>query len=865
MSILSVFNKIGINASQRLEKSTNITRSTSKYLLRFWLEAAIGIVVIAMLAVVYPISMDSHNADETKLELANARVTALVQRWSQALGFYHNILDILSNDQHTYEVLKQGDAKAIRVHEQEISNIIPGAIQVRLLPPNYDSVDFSSDPPISYAALDMLNSVKKVLKTEPLEIHLVNSKLYLVGATILKNSEGGIGGLILLTLDTNAIKKEIKSFDQKYGIIVLQQLVDKDTSNLLYNKDGINPDDALLASAKRYPISNSRLNIVFLYAEGTEIPLLVPIIIMLILLLIGCGILLFIQHRRLLSCITFDLNTALSIIERLLTRGKTVPQKFHLFEFHFFADQVIKLPDKLKVAAETIKPNAETTAVTISEEIVVPKVESSAKSTPTDGLLLDVAAVDGNTPKIESQDAPAIIAIPPIYRTFDIRGLAGETITEEFANKLGQAIGSELENKGQQKIYVARDIRPSSKEISNALINGLVASGRAVINLGMVPSPVFYFAAKTGESGAGVMITAGRSSNKYNGFKILNNGNLLTGESLVALHHRIEQGNLHSATGSTSDLNLVPDYKSKILESSQPLVRQLKVVIDCGSGSTGPIIPEIFEHIGCEVFTLLCTPDHNYPLHPPNPGHPENLKLLQKTVLSEQADLGIATNSNGNRLIVIDSRGRIIWPDRLLMVLAEDALSRNPGSDIIFDVNCARILAKKIADSSGRPIICRTGYAAIKEKMLETGAILGGDWSGHIMFKDWYEIDDACYAGIQLLVVLSDYSGSTSEFFDKYPESISTPEFSAKVPEGRAMSLINDIRAHIPESIDIVVKDIDGLRIEYSKGWGLVRPANTASALRFRFEADDEESLGHIQQTFRELLSVATPKVKIPF
>ncbi|MCW8890294.1 MAG: phosphomannomutase/phosphoglucomutase [Sedimenticola sp.] len=452
-----------------------------------------------------------------------------------------------------------------------------------------------------------------------------------------------------------------------------------------------------------------------------------------------------------------------------------------------------------------------------------------------------------------------------IFRAYDIRGVVGQTLNERILFELGRAIGSEAQDQGQQSIIVARDGRHSGAAFSKALSDGLQASGCDVVDIGMVPTPVLYFATHFLGSSSGVMITGSHNPSDYNGLKVVIKGAALSGEGIANLRKRIESGNLKQGQGTLHEQDLLPDYIERIVDDVQ-LSRPLKLVVDCGNGVAGVVAPALFQALGCDVTPLYCKVDGDFPNHHPDPGKPENLSDLIDAVRDRKADLGVAFDGDGDRLGVVDANGKIIWPDRLLMLLARDVLSRQPGADVIYDVKSSRHLADEVLSYGGRPIMWKTGHSLIKAKMRETGALLAGEMSGHLFIKErWYGFDDGLYSCARLLELLSIEPVSVTEVFAGLPESISTPELNLGfAQEGDNFALMDKLTEQA-DFADAKLVDIDGLRVEFEDGWGLVRPSNTTPSLVFRFEADNEAALKRIQQQFHDWLIGTDPELKLPF
>jgi phosphomannomutase/phosphoglucomutase len=452
-----------------------------------------------------------------------------------------------------------------------------------------------------------------------------------------------------------------------------------------------------------------------------------------------------------------------------------------------------------------------------------------------------------------------------IFRAYDIRGIVGETLTPAIVTQIGQAIGSEAEARGQQTIVVACDGRLSGPQLKDALIQGLLATGQDVIDIGMVPTPVLYFATYYLKTGSGVMVTGSHNPPNYNGFKIMLGGETLFGEAIQALKTRIDTAAFVSGTGNLSTSDLHHAYLKRITKDVK-LARPFKVVVDCGNGVAGVIAPHLMQALGCEVIELYCNVDGHFPNHHPDPSQPENLEALIRTVKVKGADLGLAFDGDGDRLGVVDVNGKIIWPDRQMILYATDILKRNPGAKIIFDVKCTRHLGNVIKKQGGEPIMWKTGHSFIKSKIKETGALLGGEMSGHIFFKErWYGFDDALYAAARLLEILSHESRSPTKIFTSLPDSVNTPELKLELETfGDHYELMDKIleTSHF-DNADI--SKIDGIRADFKDGWGLVRPSNTTPCLVIRFEADNQAALERIQELFRQQLLATDSTLKLPF
>ncbi|KHO64892.1 phosphoglucomutase [Pseudomonas flexibilis] len=452
-----------------------------------------------------------------------------------------------------------------------------------------------------------------------------------------------------------------------------------------------------------------------------------------------------------------------------------------------------------------------------------------------------------------------------IFRAYDVRGIVGQTLNAETAYWLGRAVGSESLAKGEPRVAVARDGRLSGPELLDALIRGLVDCGCQVSNLGMVPTPVLYFATNTLPGRTGIMITGSHNPPDYNGFKIVVAGDTLANEQITALKTRIDSGDLASGQGRVEEVDILPAYVDYI-RNDVKLARPMKVVIDCGNGVGGVVAQELFEAIGCTVIPLFCEVDGTFPNHHPDPSHRENVEDLIERVRAEQADLGLAFDGDADRVGVITERGNMIFADRLLMLFARDVLSRNPGAEVIYDVKCTRHVAAQVRSHGGQPRMWKTGHSLIKKKMRETGALLGGEMSGHMFLKErWFGFDDGLYNGARLVEILSHQAQGADELFAGFPGDLATPEINVKVTDESKFGIISALQVESDWGADADVATLDGVRVDYPRGWGLVRASNTTPVLVLRFEAENAEELARIQAVFRERLQRVAPDLTLPF
>lgn len=460
-----------------------------------------------------------------------------------------------------------------------------------------------------------------------------------------------------------------------------------------------------------------------------------------------------------------------------------------------------------------------------------------------------------------------------IFKAYDIRGIVGDTLTEEIVQQIGLALGSLAQAHGEQSVCVGYDGRLSSPALATALSAGLMQTGVNVLNLGMVTTPMLYFATHyLAQTHSGVMITGSHNPPQYNGLKMVIAGETLSSEAIQALKHSIMQQQFYQPdqAGNQTSYDIYPAYQAAIVSDIQ-LARPMRVVIDCGNGVAGAYAPAILQALGCEVEPLFCEVDGHFPNHHPDPVEAKNLQDVIHALQGGTAEIGIAFDGDGDRLGVVTRSGQIIRSDRQLMLFVEDILSQQPGSQVVFDVKSSRHLAPWIRQHGGKPGIWKTGHSLMKAKIKETGAAIGGELSGHLFFNDcvagtprWFGFDDGLYSAARLLELVS-RSPDANAVLEALPDSLNTPELQIAMQEGEPHALIAQLQqaAQFPGAVEVIT--IDGLRVEYADGFGLIRASNTTPVLTLRFEADDNAALTRIQQTFKQLLLSTHPDLKIPF
>jgi phosphomannomutase/phosphoglucomutase len=715
--------------------------------------------------------------------------------------------------------------------------------------------------PMNFAALDLVRRAESGQAPTP-EAYKVGERwvVYSV-APIRAAADQPAMGTLLLAVDLQRLLGLLPAMPETVGQFQATEQFDSGPAQLLYSAG-----QAATDTITQLPTKNPHWK--FSFTPGTQLTdsAASPLILLLAALLALAGALLgmhlVLRNARLILADDAD---KLQQMVRELASGKLV-KSFNLTlpALNTLGKQLAELPQR--------KTEPASQAVEAEPRVQKPVIDTSSIPGTFDDIL-DIDIIDELPDDLAPEQAEAptasVAAKTPelpssIFRAYDIRGVVGSTLTSTTAYWIGRAIGSQSIAQGESSVVVARDGRLSGPELSQALIQGLVECGCRVIDIGMVPTPVLYFATNVLDASSGVMVTGSHNPPDYNGFKIVIAGDTLANESITALHTRIQQDDLVSGNGSLEQQDMLDSYFRQIRDDIA-IAKNMKVVVDCGNGVAGVIAPRLIEALGCTVIPLFCEVDGNFPNHHPDPGKLENLQDLIARVKEEGADLGLAFDGDGDRVGVVTNTGDMIYPDRLMMVFAKDVVSRNPGADVIFDVKCSRRLGALISSYGGRPVMWKTGHSLIKKKMKETGALLAGEMSGHIFFKErWYGFDDGIYSAARLLEILSLESRDAEKVFGAFPASLSTPEINITVTDENKFALIERLQSK-GQWGDANLTLLDGVRVDYPKGWGLVRASNTTPVLVLRFEADTQEELERIQEIFRAQLQQAAPELNLTF
>lgn len=787
-----------------------------------------------MLAVVVTVAglvwAERHRIEISGQQAMAAAADAAAFNVRDRLGWSFRALSGMAGDARLAEALAAGDPAGIAAEEGRLTGSLPGSLLVRLIPNHSEVLDTARLPAMGYADLEAVRDARRGQSLPAM--HAANSpNVHIALAVPLAEGQG----VLLASLSPDLLLDAMRSVPMPFGAALelrqgeLPLVFTGDQARRREPPDG---EASVLGSHSwriaywRPPPDQSPLW--WIFAAGG------PALLLILAVLRWADFALAQAMKHDTALVLAQVSAGKSGISRVAGRARLL---------------------EMQCLLEGLRASG----TPASEEI-------EARPRASEAVLLRRSALtdDQNEEKTHMKIQPIPAVASTLFRAYDIRGIVGDTLTPDAAQAIGRAIGSEAIHRGERQVVVARDGRLSSPALCAALAEGLRGAGCQVTDLGLAPTPVLYFGTQVLAGRSGVMVTGSHNPANYNGFKIVLGGQTLAGEDIQVLRRRIESRDFHSGEGRIERRDLLPDYHRRIVEDVQ-VGRPFKVVVDCGNGVAAVVAPQILRALDCEVVELFCTVDGNFPNHHPDPSKPENLAVLIETVQREGADLGVAFDGDGDRLGVVDSAGNIIWPDRQMMLFASDVLSREPGADIIYDVKCTRHLGGHILRHGGRPLMWKTGHSLIKAKMKETGAMLAGEMSGHFFFKErWYGFDDGIYACARMVEILSADPRPTADVFAELPDSVNTPELGVRLQEGENLAFVEKMR-ELADFDDGRITDIDGLRVDFADGWGLVRASNTTPSLVIRFEADTAEGLARIQQRFRSLLLKVRPGLELPF
>ena len=740
--------------------------------------------------------------------------------------------------------------------KRTLKSLITGSEQIFILD-NLSALGLQDK--LGYAVQELATNTLRG-KEFPLEAVQRNGAIHFYLATPIKDYSNVIKGILLIEYGADWLDQLRSGAAAKHGLISTRQVLRDNPSK------GLQVFEVGKKSSSQLTVVTESINdywfLTFIPADTrpqlAATTIVMPWIFALLATLIALFIIIWLQKRD----VDHNQLMLFNYVRKLYRKGENNPPKFNIKIFHDLAKTMEHLANSKSIiqvnkgSPESIPANREKQQVELNQ-IATKSVTSNSPMNHSSTSIPQVT--------VEEVEHDKVNVVQSIFRAYDIRGTIGTDLNADVAEQIGLSLGSELQVRNERSIILGWDGRLSSPELAQALQKGLLASGINVINIGAVTTGMLYYACHELESHNGVIITGSHNSTSVNGFKIVIGRKTLTKEQLMALYHRIQRQDFHSGQGQVEEKNLANDYLDRIQGDIQ-LSRPLKVVLDAGNGIAGPIGLQLLKTMGLDVVPLFCEVDGNFPNHNPDPCDSNNLVALQNAVKEQQADIGIAYDGDGDRIGIVDEKGNIILPDRILMFLAKDIISRQPGCDVIYDVKSSRRLNQFISQFGGRPTMWKTGHSLMKAKMEELDAALGGELSGHIYFRDrWYGFDDSLYVSARLLELLSHQFESVSTIFSEFPDDVSTPEITIHSDDQRKFAIIHQLATEVSLQQGARVSNIDGIRSDFTDGWGLVRASNTSPKLTLRFAGDNEEALERIKLLYKEALSRHAPELELPF
>jgi phosphomannomutase/phosphoglucomutase len=748
------------------------------------------------------------------------------------------------------KALSQGDKAQIVQQQQALKSLFPSAAKVCLIAASVDDVDKNACIPITFSVLSSLRQAKEEGSASIAVMQVGTDKSYLLLTQRVMDKSDRVAGVIVVALQSSMITSSLFKLPEFEGYAELQQGVKNTT--VIASKGDTKWKNGSAKTEKG--IQGTHWKVVYWPNDKQAASSLIPMAVV-----VGVIVLMWLLQKLVES---FFFKRDIRVVKQQLIdvkRGE-LKTKYHATN-PVLQDVVDDIQDvALSLAALISEPNSaesgngggkkkkELTSESLSKRIEEREEESGVEEV-LEEYLGDPIDVD-----------------PSIFKAYDIRGIVDKTLTEEAVKVIGHAVGSEALDQGLTSLVVGRDGRHSSPSLSEALIEGILASGCDVVNVGMIPTPLVYFATEHSDSKSGIMVTGSHNPANYNGLKIVLAGKALLGDGLKEIQQRIASNKLRKGQGSRQDMDVIDEYINRITTDIK-LPRAMKVVIDCGNGVAGVVAPQLFKALGCEVIELFCDVDGDFPNHHPDPSQPDNLQALMDEVAKHDAELGIAFDGDGDRIGVVDTGGNPIWPDRLMIMFAQDVLLRMPGSVILYDIKSSNLLGEEISRAGGEAVMWQSGHSVIRNKMIEMDAQLAGEMSGHIFFKErWFGFDDALYAAGRLLELLCNdpLERTPTDIFASLPSRVSTPEILVEMNEKESKQFMAQILKEA-EFAGAEITKIDGVRADYPNGWGLVRASNTMPGLTLRFEADTLEDLQHIQQRFKHQMLQIKPTLSLSF
>lgn len=817
--------------------------------------AVLGLLIALALVWWQVIVQPNTSAELLKREQILSQYTQLI---NGRVAELHAQVGAMAQASQTRDAMNALDPQVRKLFGELLVNQHPHIRRVDLIESGAAAVDLNAEVPISFAALDLIRRAETREFVGP-EVSLNQRDLIYAAQPI--TPDGRIAGVLLVVFDTRFFLDTLSHFEATQGTFKVEQTFagNPSTTVMQWGRGG---DPTLSIDAQLYA---SHWSLTFqprgdlVTSQATLNDLLLPLILGTVVIAIA----IFGAFRVVGLRIRHDAELLEETAARI-AEGRSA----HLAGFTIGPLEVVAR----NLAKYAIKPPRQDTTQPPSEE--ERPVDPPARPKQPDRLENEAylgethASVEDNFGiEVSEESGPVAMGLafdPDIFRAYDIRGITTQNLTEDVVYWVGRAFAAEALAEGQQRATVGWDGRHSSEPLRESLTRGMTEEGLHVITIGQVPTPLLYYATHALDTGTGIMITGSHNPPEYNGLKMMIGGVTLAEERIQAIYERLINNRLdqNPVAGETEAVDLNDDYVDRIVEDVV-VAQTLKVVVDCGNGVAGNIAPRLLEELGCEVVPLYCDVDGDFPNHHPDPAEPENLSDLITVVQAEQADLGLAFDGDGDRLGLVTASGEIIWPDKMIMLFAQDIVSRNPGADIIYDVKCSRHLNSLVSELGGRPIMWKTGHSHIKAKIKETQALLGGEFSGHICFAErWYGFDDALYTAARLLEIVGSAGETVDELFAQFPVTFTTPEIKIATTESEKFEIMDRLEIEA-DWAGGTLTTIDGIRVDFEDGWGLVRPSNTSPVLSLRFEADGPAALERIQDLFSRQLEAISPHLNL--
>jgi phosphomannomutase/phosphoglucomutase len=825
---------------------------------RTWIVALMMVLVPALAGAGYLLALrETSLRDEQVRQVAATWALHQASQVEQHFNSFQSRLLAAAASPLARSAISATDPADIAGAEHAMLDYFPGATSVRLIPIGELGTATLEGDNLglrNHIEVDLLRRASAGEPTDPESYQFDDQWLTSMAVLVSRPGEESRRALMLVSIDNTVISKLLQTAGEDDGHSSLQQVYQKGTfsrADEIATAGNGTSNDHQVSQA----LNSDRWNLVFTPSEQllqqllpSNIPLLLTLLAILLTTVGGMVYLLLVFQRKLAR----EVDNISAAADKRLPMVIAIPELLPL------ARQLNRETSRRGQVSRSDKATAEETVRTsagggLSDPMF--QKESMIVEDSDDDFSIDDAAAPPPMSQAEESAFPA-----HIFRAYDIRGIAETELTDAMVARIGAAIGTLSAEQGQQALLVACDGRTSSPRIKATLVKSLLASGRDVVDIGIVPTPLLYYATHTRESRSGVMVTGSHNPRDYNGLKIVIDGHTLSGERIQDLHQRVLGGTFSEGAGKLHKFDVREDYINAII-GDMAIAVPLKIVVDAGNGVAGTVAPGLLELLGCEVVPLYCEVDGNFPNHHPDPSDEDNLQDLCARVVAEEADLGVAFDGDGDRLAVVTAEGEIVRTDKLMMLYAQDVVSRNPGADVVCDVKCSRHLTQVVSRYGGRPILWKTGHSFMREKIQETGALLGGEFSGHIFFAErWYGFDDGLYAAARLAEILSTTETGLRDLLAEFPTTYSTPEIRIPVGDDEKFDLVKQFASQA-DFAPGKVNTLDGIRVDYSDCWGLLRASNTVPALTARFEGDTPEALTKVMSLFREQMAAIEPEL----